>query len=52
MVFNVEPAVYFDDYGGLRHCDMVAVTATGVEVLTPFQSSKEELLLSESREAA
>lgn len=52
MVFNVEPAVYFDSYGGLRHCDMVAVTETGVEVLTPFQCSKEELILTERREAA
>lgn len=52
MVFNVEPAVYFDSFGGLRHCDMVAVTATGVELLTPFQSSKEELILAENREAA
>lgn len=52
MVFNVEPAVYFDSYGGLRHCDMVAVTAGGVELLTPFQSSKEELILVENREAA
>lgn len=52
MVFNVEPAVYFDSYGGLRHCDMVAVTSTGVEVLTPFQGSKEDLILTEVREAA
>ncbi len=52
MVFNVEPAVYFDSYGGLRHCDMVAVTAAGAEVLTPFQNRKEELILTESREAA
>ena len=27
MVFNVEPAVYVDGYGGIRHCDMVVVTA-------------------------
>ncbi|MGH9523503.1 MAG: M24 family metallopeptidase [Terriglobales bacterium] len=52
MVFNVEPAVYFDSYGGLRHCDMVAVTSSGVDVLTPFQSSTDELILSERREAA
>ena len=45
MVFNVEPAVYFDGYGGIRHCDMVAVTATGVEVLTPFQAGQEQLAL-------
>jgi len=43
MVFNVEPAIYIDGYGGLRHCTMVAVTPTGAEVLTPFQSSFEHL---------
>lgn len=37
MVFNVEPGIYFPDYGGMRHCDMVAVTPTGPELLTPFQ---------------
>lgn len=52
MVFNIEPAVYLESYGGLRHCDMVAVTSTGVEVLTPFQSSTDELILTERREAA
>lgn len=45
MVFNVEPAIYLDGYGGLRHCDMVAVTGSGVELLTPFQSTIEELTL-------
>ena len=34
--FNVEPAAYFDGYGGIRHCDIVAVTATGVDVMTEF----------------
>jgi Xaa-Pro aminopeptidase len=38
MVFNVEPAVYLDGYGGLRHCDVVALTMNGAEVLTPFQA--------------
>lgn len=37
MVFNVEPAVYLEGYGGIRHCNMVALTAHGVEQLTPFQ---------------
>jgi Xaa-Pro aminopeptidase len=37
MVFNVEPAIYLEGYGGLRHCDMVALTPSGVEELTPFQ---------------
>lgn len=45
MVFNIEPAVYIEDYGGLRHCDMVAVTEGGCELLTPFQSRIEELLI-------
>jgi Xaa-Pro dipeptidase len=37
MVFNVEPGIYFPEYGGMRHCDMVAVTSTGAELLTAFQ---------------
>jgi Xaa-Pro aminopeptidase len=48
MVFNVEPAVYFDGDCGLRHCDMVAVTTDGHEVLTPFQASIDQLILPES----
>lgn len=44
MVFNVEPAIYIDGYGGLRHCDMVAVTETGVELLTPFQCGVGDLV--------
>lgn len=36
MTFNIEPAAYFDGYGGMRHCDVVAVTADGVNVLTEF----------------
>lgn len=45
MVFNIEPAIYMDGYGGLRHCDMVAVTKEGVEILTPFQSTLEQLIV-------
>jgi Xaa-Pro aminopeptidase len=52
MVCNVEPALYFEDWGGLRHCDVVAVTESGAEVLTPFQSRLEDLLPGELREAA
>lgn len=36
MTFNIEPAAYFPGIGGMRHCDVVAVTPTGVEVLTDF----------------
>ena len=43
MVFNLEPAIYLDGWGGLRHCDLVAVTAEGVELLTPFQTGLEVL---------
>ena len=45
MVFNVEPAVYVDGYGGIRHCDMVAVTPTSYELLTDFQSDASTLTL-------
>jgi Xaa-Pro aminopeptidase len=38
MVFNIEPAIYIEGFGGLRHCDLVAVTAAGGEVLTDFQT--------------
>lgn len=45
MIFNVEPSIYVDGYGGLRHCDMVAVTEEGAELLTPFHSGIEQLMI-------
>lgn len=51
MVFNVEPAIYIHGFGGLRHCDMVAVSRSGAEVLTPFQASADELVLAGARTA-
>jgi Xaa-Pro aminopeptidase len=45
MVFNVEPAIYFEGYAGMRHCDMVTVTESSAELLTPFQSCVDELVL-------
>ncbi|HYL96095.1 MAG TPA: M24 family metallopeptidase, partial [Terriglobales bacterium] len=45
MMFNLEPAVYIAGSGGIRHCDMVTVTENGVEVLTPFQSQVEDLII-------
>jgi len=45
MVFNVEPAVYIAGYGGVRHCDVVAVNENGAELLTRFYASAEQLWL-------
>ncbi len=44
MVMNIEPAAYLETFG-MRQCDMVAVTASGAERLTAFQSSLDELQL-------
>jgi Xaa-Pro aminopeptidase len=48
MVCNVEPAVYLEGFGGVRHCDMVAVTESGAELLTPFQCTPEDLIRDET----
>ncbi len=45
MVFNIEPAIYFDGDCGLRHCDVVALAEDGTEVLTPFHDTIDLLLL-------
>jgi Xaa-Pro aminopeptidase len=45
MVFNLEPALYVEGYGGIRHCDMVVVTADGYELLTDFQTDEQSLCL-------
>ncbi|MGH9683915.1 MAG: M24 family metallopeptidase [Candidatus Acidiferrales bacterium] len=50
MVCNIEPAVYIDGYGGVRHCDMVAVTNRGCELLTDFCADIESLTIQESQE--
>jgi Xaa-Pro aminopeptidase len=52
MVFNVEPAVYVEGHGGVRHCDMVAVTASGYELLTDFQTDPENLTVANIRAGA
>jgi Xaa-Pro aminopeptidase len=36
MAFNIEPAIYLDGIGGMRHCDVVACTSEGAEVLSRF----------------
>ncbi len=45
MICNVEPAVYIEGYGGLRHYDVVAVTPAGCDLLTSFQAAPEALWL-------
>ncbi len=45
MVFNVEPAAYIKDVCGLRHCDMVTVTADGMELLSNFQADAAPLII-------
>lgn len=45
MVFNIEPAIYIEGYGGMRHCDMVAVSEHGAETLTNFQRTSAEMVI-------
>ena len=45
MVFNIEPAVYIEGYGGLRQCTMVGLTEHGPEILTPVLSAVEQLVI-------
>lgn len=45
MIFNIEPAIYIDGFGGIRHCDMVLLTENGAELLTPFQATVESLMV-------
>src|ERR1051325_5354944 len=50
MIFNIEPAIYLDNFGGIRHCDMVLLTDNGPELLTPFQSTLESLTIEVSED--
>lgn len=45
MVCNVEPAIYLQGLGGLRECEMLAITAGGYELLTSFLEMPRELLV-------
>lgn len=36
MTFNIEPAIYIDGVSGMRHCDVVACSESGADVLTDF----------------
>lgn len=48
MVFNLEPAAYVEGFGGVRHCDVVALTNSGPQVLTAFQTSLPDLVVAGS----
>jgi Xaa-Pro aminopeptidase len=48
MVLNIEPAVYVERFG-MRHCDMIAVTDHGAELLTDFQTAMDELTVCAAR---
>ena len=52
MVFNVEPAIYIEGFGGIRQCDVVVVNDSGAEVLTKFQRDWRELVLTSKPSAA
>jgi Xaa-Pro dipeptidase len=45
MVFTIEPGVYDDRAGGLRHSDTVVVTDDGVEILTDYPRDLESLTI-------
>jgi Xaa-Pro aminopeptidase len=42
MVFNVEPGVYLDGIGGVRDCNMVAVSSDGCELLSPWHQQPQD----------
>jgi Xaa-Pro aminopeptidase len=43
--FNFDPATYIEGFGGIRQCDVIAVTSKGAKVLTPFQNRIDDLVL-------
>lgn len=48
MTFNIEPAIYIEGFGGVRHCDVVTVVDEGAHVLTPFLAAMDELVNTET----
>lgn len=52
MTFNIEPAIYIEGYGGIRHCDIVAITDDGFKLLTDFETRMEDLVIANNRATA
>jgi Xaa-Pro aminopeptidase len=45
MVFTVEPGFYVPDLGGFRHSDTVAITSSGIEIVTYYPRDLESLII-------
>lgn len=45
MVFSVEPGLYLVGVGGFRHSDTVLLTDHGVDMLTPYPSNLEYMVI-------
>ena len=45
MVFTIEPGLYDEQVGGLRHSDTVVVTDDGIELLTDYPRDLDSLTL-------
>lgn len=45
MVFTVEPGIYVPGFAGFRHSDTVAVTPTGIEMITYYPRDLESLTI-------
>jgi len=45
MVFTIEPGLYADGVGGLRHSDKVVVTPDGIDILTFYPRDIESLII-------
>ena len=43
MVFTVEPGIYIASVGGFRHSDTIIVTANGMENVTEFPRTVDEM---------
>ncbi len=44
MVFSVEPGIYVPGLGGFRHSDTVAITDTGIELMTRYPRDLDSLV--------